>query len=926
MSVFYTVMLNSLRPSVVLYEGGFQHLNNEIPKQVRDDTVRIQDDKLDSLNCASYNSMQPYQPKQFEKDIQKSWDREEVYKTREDFTEKEYVLVMFPYPSGSGLHTGHARVYIGTDVIARFHRMNGKAVLHPMGWDAFGLPAENAAIKLGKNPDDLTKEYIANFKRQMQLLGLSYDWNKELSTSDPEYYKITQWLFIQFFKAGLLYKKNTQVNFCEFCKTGLAQEEVLSDGTHERCGNAVTTKNLPQWIFRITKYADRLLDELEGLDWPKGILEMQKNWIGKKEGFEVNYKIEETDQKVTCFTTRLATNFGATFIVLAPEHEFVSKILDKKISSNETDVNAIREYVEKSLSKSEIDRMVNNKTKTGVFTGFYAINELSHKRMPIWVSDFVLKDFGTGAVVGVPGHDLKDFDFAKTFGLEVIRVIKSNEDEGPIIERFQVEEDEGIMVNSDFLNGTHTTKAIEIIKQVFETTGDGRQTDTYHLRDWIFSRQRYWGEPIPIVFCLSCALTKKSYFSENKSKNVYPNSNKIDQKVSSNWEEIESQMHGWFPINEQDLPLKLPYLDKYAPSGTGEPPLSQAKDWAHTTCPNCGGSARRETDTMPNWAGSSWYYLAFAMDPVPSSKYKVSGKERGFNLETWNLKLKTTGKSYLPVDWYIGGAEHAVLHLLYARFWTKILFDLGYINFKEPFLKLRSVGIVIAEDHRKMSKSYGNVVKPDSVIEEYGCDTLRVYEMFMAPFDQEITWSTDALQGSYRFIKRVWHIYNDSAKIDKDGQEIDKNVVTELQKTIAKITSDITDVKFNTCVSSMMQFLNVWEAGGAISKSDAKKFLQVLAPFAPFISDYLWREILGESISIHVSEWPKADNSSLKSTTVQIPVQVDGKLRDVLEIVSDISEDEFIGKAIKSDKVARWLQNEYEIKYIPGRILNFVNK
>ncbi|MFA6390297.1 MAG: leucine--tRNA ligase [Patescibacteria group bacterium] len=817
-----------------------------------------------------------YEPQEFEKKWIQIWDKEKVYSMEPAFAkasvgkEKSYVLAMFPYPSGAGLHVGHVRVYTGTDVVARYFRMNGNLVLHPMGWDAFGLPAENAAVKAKKNPMDMVPEHIATFKKQMKSLGFSYDWNHEITTTDPNYYKWTQWLFIQFYKMGLLYKKNTPINYCPTCKTGLAEEEVLPNGTHERCGNKIEKRDLPQWVFKITKYADRLLSDLEGLDWPKGILEMQRNWIGRKEGININYKIKGRNEIITCFTTRPDTNFGATFIVIAPEHEFVKKI-------NKNDVN---KYVKETASKSEQERLNENKKKTGVFTGFYAINNLNGKEIPIWVSDFVLSGFGTGAVVGVPGHDLRDFEFAQEFGIDVIRVVVGKDgDKSKITKREQVQEEEGVMINSNFLNGLDIHVATKKIMDYFEEKGWGQRVTTYHLRDWIFSRQRYWGEPIPMVFCEKC---------------------------------------GWQPIPESELPLKLPYVKSYEPTETGESPLSVIPEFVNTTCPNCGGKAKRETDTMPNWAGSCWYFIRFAQD----------NKDLSPSIENWKLKIENSG-NWLPVDWYLGGAEHAVLHLLYSRFWIKALYDLKLLNFKEPFLRLRNLGMVLAEDHRKMSKSFGNVINPDDVIKEYGADALRIYEMFMAPFDAEIAWSTKSLQGSYRFVKRVWDLFQNNVgnKNFCSVQNEDKQLVVKLQKTIQKVTSDIPGIKFNTAIAMMMEFLNDYEKNPqGLSKENSKKFLQVLAPFAPYMTEEIWKNTFKEESSIHLSVWPTVSGEIIEEEII-LPVQINGKLRDAIKIQRlNIKDQKAIEELVlKSEKVKKYMTGKpKKIIYIPGKIINFI--
>jgi len=850
----------------------------------------------------------PYQPSQFEKKWVEYWDKNGVYKTRklansQNKNNKQYILAMFPYPSGAGLHVGHVRNYTGTDVVARYYRMIGHDVLHPMGFDAFGLPAENAAVKAKRNPMDMVPEHISTFKKQMKSLGFSYDWDRELSTTDPAYYKWTQWLFIQFYKMGLLYKKNTPINYCPSCKTGLAEEEVLPNGTHERCGNKIIKKDLPQWIFKITKYADRLLSDLEGLDWPEGILAMQRNWIGKKEGINIDYKVKNSDEIITCFTTRPDTNFGATFIVLAPEHPFVKKILNPK--SQIQNKSRIQKYVNDSISKSEMERETEGKKKTGVFTGFYAINNLNGKEMPIWISDFVLMGFGTGAVVGVPGHDIRDFEFAKEFGIDIIRVVKGKDgDTSPITKIEQVQEEEGTMVNSEFLNGMEIHEATKKIMDWFEEKKLGKRIVTYHLRDWIFSRQRYWGEPIPMIFCADCA--------KNQIRN--PKS------------EIRNEMAGWFPIPEDQLPLELPKIKSYEPTKTGESPLSTVKDWVNTKCPNCDGLAKRETDTMPNWAGSCWYFIAFSFwnEEKANSKFKIQNSKL---IENWKLKIGNSG-NWLPVDWYLGGAEHAVLHLLYSRFWVKALYDLKLLDFKEPFLKLRNQGMILAEDHRKMSKSFGNVINPDEVIKEYGADALRIYEMFMAPFNTEIPWSTKALQGSYRFVKRIWEIYK-KYEIRNPKSEIkeDKKLTSKLYKTIQKVTTDIPEVKFNTSIAAMMEFLNDWERNqSGLSTENAKKFLQILAPFTPFLTEELWHVIFKEKQSIHLSSWQKVEGEIVEEEII-IPVQINGKLRDTIKVQSlKFKDQSYVEElALKSKKLKKYFTGKpKKIIYIQGKIINFI--
>jgi len=871
-------------------------------------------------------------PQRFEKEWIKRWQEEKVYRTDKFKPEKEkvYVLDMFPYPSGAGLHVGHPRGYTASDILTRYFRMTGCQVLHPIGWDAFGLPAENAAIKLKKNPLETVPKNIANFKRQLHMLGFSYDWSRELATIDPNYYRITQWLFIQFFKMGLLYKQMTPVYYCPKCQTGLAEEEVLPNGTHERCGTKITRRELPQWIFKITDYADSLLKTLADLKWPKGILEMQRNWIGRKEGLNITYPIinpkEEIIGHITCFTTRPDTNFGATFVVLAPEHELVKKIIQGKIKVVDKIRRAVEKYYQRSLAKTNIERMSEGRKKTGVFTGLYAINNLNGRKLPVWVSDFVLAGFGTGAVVGVPGHDKRDFEFAREFGLEVIRVVVGSDgDQSPITKENQVQEETGKMINSQFLDGMDIRKATEKISDYIIKKGWGKKKVSYHLHDWVFSRQRYWGEPIPMVYCPSCAKKHLSWWNTGGKEEFFKNYQDKPQllkQVSARWQKVASSLYGWFPVKEENLPLKLPYVDHYQPTKTGKSPLANITGWKKTVCPYCGSDqAERETDTMPNWAGSSWYFLAF---PFWRKNKEIKNKK----LSTfWQTEIKSHVRQWLPVDWYFGGAEHAVLHLLYARFWVHALNDLGLVNFREPFVKLRNVGMVLAEDHRKMSKSWGNVINPDDVINEYGADTLRIYEMFMAPFSQEIAWSTSTLQGGYRFLKRIWQLYKQPAYIAKRVDSANQKIDTELKKTILKVGRDITGVKFNTAIAAMMEFINYWERKKVnLSLNEAKMFLKILSPFAPFITEEIWRNVLGEKKSIHLSSWPKIDNQFLVYEKVTIPVQVNGKLRTILTLSpSQLLKETVITKALESPKVKKYLRGKkYKSIYVKNKILNFV--
>jgi len=892
-----------------------------------------------------------YNPNDFESKMIELWEKENVYRSPkseslnvESQNNKAYCLSMFPYPSGAGLHVGHVRIYTGTDVMARYFKMSGKDVLHPMGWDAFGLPAENAAIKAKKNPMDMVPGNIANFKRQMGMLGLSYDWEKEFSTTDPAYYRWTQWLFIQFFKMGLLYKKNTPIHWCPTCKTGLAEEEVLANGTHERCGNVIEKKILPQWIFRITAYAEELLEDLKLLDWPKGILEMQKNWIGKKEGINIEYKIKNTEESIVCFTTA-PVNFGMTFIVLAPEHKLVQMILDGKIKVEEKNKNDVKMYVEKTLKESEIDRLDEKKEKTGAFTGLYAHNIVGGWDVPVYIADFVLGHVGTGAVQGCPGHDYKDFEFAKKFNIPIIRVVVGEDgDDSPITESKQiiVKGMKGKMVNSEFLNGLDFHDGLEKTKDYIEEKGWGKRVTSYHLRDWIFSRQRYWGEPIPMIYCEKCAENQQvESLKVSKSK-----VGGYNEKFTIPNEVVEAN-RGWVPLSEDQLPLELPYTSSYEPTDTGESPLSAIGGFKDVKCPVCGGNATRETDTMPNWAGSCWYFVRFAAknDVIARSettKQSQEDRHAEFTLSKPNVLamtmreewMATMGESkWAPVDWYLGGAEHAVLHLLYARFWVKALKDLGLLNYPEPFLRLRNVGMVLAEDHRKMSKSWGNTINPDDVVAQYGADTLRMYEMFMAPFNMEIAWSTAALQGGHRFLKRVWALYSGQRSVVSDQlKQSNPELVNKLNKTIQKVGEDIANTKFNTAIAALMEFLNAYEAESSkpkaesLSAEEAKKFIQIIAPFAPFMTEKIWRDVFNEKTSVHLSSWPTQTEVSIADTVVKLPIQIQGKFRGMIEVSPEALDEKNIENTVLKDELlAKYLVGKkYRLIYVKGRICNFV--
>lgn len=807
------------------------------------------------------------------------WNRDGIYKAREDGSKSVYILGMFPYPSGDGLHTGHVRIYTATDVMARFLRMRGFDVLYPMGWDAFGLPAENAAIKKKVNPKKLVPINEANFKRQMQMVGLSYDFDREFSTTDPKYYRWTQWLFLKLYGyknengERLLYRKEVPINWCPSCKTGLANEEVLPDGTHERCGTSIEQKNLPQWMFRITDFADELLNDLDsvswqdeeanfrkGLDWPKGILEMQKNWIGKKTGHTVKFYLrnivgqDDDKHSVEVFTTRLDTIAGVSFVAISPE---MAKDWIKVGWSASDDV---KKYIDESLAKLEQQRLESAADKTGVNTGIVAVNPVTKEQVPVFVADYVLSGVGTGALMGVPAHDKRDYEFAKKYELPVIKVVESDD---------EANEEDGKVLSPQRYAGLESATAREKICDDLGSEICEKNT-TYHLRDWVYSRQRYWGEPIPLIYCDKCG-------DEN----------------------------GVVPLDETDLPLELPDMESYEPSGTGESPLVFATDWVKVKCPKCGGEAKRETDTMPNWAGSCWYFLRFA-DPHNDK-------------QAWSEdKLK----KWLPVDWYLGGAEHAVLHLLYARFWVKVFKRLGLLDFDEPFLRLKGVGMVLAEDGKKMSKSLGNIVNPDDVVGQFGADALRIYEMFMGPWDQAISWETRSLVGCYRFLEKVYKKTTESMLADVE--QTTPAMSDALNELIQKVQNDIPAIKFNTSVAAFMEFLNLWgKDGNQLSKIDLERFLQILAPFAPFVTEEIWSK-LGHSDSIHLSQWPKAE--LVKRAEIEMVVSVNGKYRGVIKMSSDDASDESaVVSAVNSDQtLAKWTSGYKKIVFVPGKLINFL--
>lgn len=830
--------------------------------------------------------MNRYNPKVVEPKWQKVWEKSGIYKAV-DFDKKrpKYVMLTeFPYPSGGGLHLGHAREYTLGDVMARHKRMNGFNVLYPMGYDSFGLPTENYAIKNKIAPQKATEQNIANFQKQFDSLGYSFDRDRTFSTADPDYYKWTQWLFLQFFKAGLAYQDEISINWCPFCKTGLADEEVVN-GRHERCDTIVEKKVLKQWLLKITKYADRLIKGLKDVDYPSRIADQQINWIGRKEGIDITYEIinSKPKEKVVTFTTRPDTNFGATFIVIAPEHPLVQKIIDGKVESTEGKIHrdTVGSYVKQAMAKTEIDRQDEGRKKTGVFTGLYAKNDLNGREMPIWVSDFVLGGFGTGAVVGVPGHDKRDFEFAKEFELSIIRVVVgSDSDKSEITKVEQVQEETGTMINSDFLDGLDIHGATQKMMDYMEKHKMGKRKVSYRLRDWIFSRQHYWGEPIPIIHCPD---------------------------------------HGPVGVAEDELPVELPLVKHYEPTDTGASPLAVIEEWVNVKCPICGKPAKRETDTMPNWAGSSWYYIRY-FDAKNTKEFADREK-----LKYWS-----------PVDMYLGGMEHTTLHLLYSRFWHQFLYDKKLVPTPEPYAARRGQGIILAADGTKMSKSKGNVVNPAEIIDSgYGADALRLAIAFLAPYDQTTSWSPETLGGTHRFLQRIWTLVEEfvETKVDTKSQVTDAELVISAQRATKKTTQDLEQMNFNTAIAALMNLVNDLyrqKNRQAISQSSGwrtslETLLQLLAPFAPHFAEELWAE-LGNKDSIHLSSWPTWDEELIKEELITIAVQINGKVRSEILLSSDVTEEEAIKVATADEKVIKNLDGKKIKKaiYVPGRLVSLV--
>lgn len=799
-----------------------------------------------------------YNHKEVEKKWREYWEEHPV-NVDDGKKKKYYCLDMFPYPSGNGLHVGHWRGYVISDVWSRYKMLQGHYIIHPMGWDAFGLPAENYAIKMGVHPEKSTAANIENIKRQIKEISAVYDWDMEVNTTDPNFYKWTQWIFVKMFKAGLAYEKEMPINWCPSCKTGLANEEVVN-GKCERCGADVTKKNLKQWMLRITKYADRLLEDLDTLDWPEKVKKMQSDWIGKSYGAEVDFKVENIGEAITVYTTRPDTLYGATFMVLAPEHEMA-----KKLATAETK-DAVEDYIYKASMKSSVDRL-QDKEKTGVFTGSYAINPINGAKVPIWLSDYVLADYGTGAIMCVPAHDERDFEFATKFNIPIIQVISKDGKENPELKEAYTES--GIVINSGEWNGLDSAELKKSAPEIIEKRGIGKKTTNYKLRDWVFSRQRYWGEPIPIVHCEKC---------------------------------------GAVPIPEEELPLLLPEVESYQPTGTGESPLADITDWVNTKCPCCGGAAKRETNTMPQWAGSSWYFLRYIDNK--NNKELVSKEKAG---------------KYLPVDMYIGGVEHAVLHLLYSRFYTKFLYDIGVIDFEEPFIKLFNQGMITGKNGIKMSKSKGNVVSPDDLVREYGCDALRLYELFVGPPELDSEWDDRGIEGVYRFINRFWNLISDNTE---KNVEATKEMLKLRHKMIYDITSRLENFSLNTVVSGFMEynnkFIELSKKEGGIDKETLSTAVILLAPLAPHVSSELW-EVLGNTGNVFEQSWPSYDEDVMKDDEIEIAIQINGKTKGTILVAVDEAKDSVLARAkeVIADKLTGTIVKEI---YVPGRIVNIVQK
>ena len=796
-----------------------------------------------------------------EKKWQQVWDDEKAFAATNDFTKpKYYALVEFPYPSGQGLHVGHPRPYTALDIVARKRRMQGYNVLYPMGWDAFGLPTENYAIKNHIHPKIVTENNVKRFKEQLHSLGYSFDWDREINTTDPKYYHWTQWIFRKLFEEGLAYKKEMPINWCTSCKVGLANEEVVN-GVCERCGSPVVRKVKSEWMLKITEYADKLIDGLDTVDYIERVKVSQKNWIGRSTGAEVDFAIKDTEDKLTVYTTRCDTLFGATYMVVSPEHPYLDKYKDK-ISNFE----AILAYREEAAKKSDFERSELAKDKTGVqVDGIVAVNPVNGKEIPIWVSDYVLMSYGTGAIMAVPAHDDRDWEFAKKFDLPIIQVVAKDGEEVDVNAAAFTDVATGVLVNSGFLNGLSVADAKAKMIEFLEEKKIGHAKVNYKLRDWVFSRQRYWGEPIPVVHCEKC---------------------------------------GYVSIPESELPLLLPEVESYEPTDNGESPLAAMTDWVNTTCPCCGGPAKRETDTMPQWAGSSWYFLRYC-DPT-------NDKE---------LASKEALKYWMPVDWYNGGMEHTTLHLLYSRFWHKFLYDQGVVNTPEPYQKRTSHGMILGENGEKMSKSRGNVVNPDDIVRDYGADTLRTYEMFIGAFDLAASWSEDGVKGCRRFLDRVWKLQD----IMTDEEGYSKDLETKMHQTIQKVSFDFENLKYNTAIAAMMALINDFYKKNAVTKGEYKTLITLLNPVAPHITEEIWQTIGGEG-RLYQQSWPEFDEAKTVTNTVEIAVQINGKVKATLNIGKEDPKDEVIAKG--KELIADKLEGKTIVKeiYVPGRIVNIVAK
>jgi len=803
--------------------------------------------------------MKEYNPNEIERKWQRIWEEKRIFETSDDKSKKKfYALIEFPYPSGQGLHVGHPRPYTALDIVARKRRLEGYNVLFPIGWDAFGLPTENYAIRHKVHPKKVTEQNVERFKNQLKSIGFSFNWSREINTTDPDYYKWTQWIFLKLYEKGLAYKHEMPINWCTSCKVGLANEEVVG-GRCERCGGEVVRKVKNQWMLRITAYADRLIDDLETVDYAEKIKAQQINWIGRSEGAEVKFKIAGKEDSLTVFTTRPDTLYGATYMVIAPEHPLIDKYKDEILNLDE--LNKYREYVSK---KSDFERTELSKEKTGVeIKGIKAVNPVNQKEIPIWISDYVLMSYGTGAIMAVPAHDTRDWEFAKKFNLPIVEVVKG----GNVEEAAYTDTENGILVNSELINGLKVEEAKKKIINWLEERGLGRKTVNYKLRDWVFSRQRYWGEPIPMIYCEEC---------------------------------------GWVPVPEDELPVKLPEVENYEPTDTGESPLANITDWVEVPCPKCGKKARRETDTMPQWAGSSWYYLRYI---DPHNDKEIASKEE---LQYWS-----------PVDWYNGGMEHTTLHLLYSRFWHKFLYDLGIVPTSEPYMKRTSHGMILGENNEKMSKSRGNVVNPDDIVKEYGADTLRTYEMFIGDFEKSVPWSENGVKGCRRFLERVWKLQD----IVVDGDNYTKELETKIHKTIKKVSEDYETLKYNTAIAALMTLLNDFNDHGKITKADFKTFLILLNPVAPHITEELW-EIAGFEGMLNQSTWPEYNEEKIKEELIQLPVQVNGKVRGTISISPEDDQDKVREMVRQNENIKKYIDGKTIIKeiFVKGKIYNIVVK